>query len=265
MSELAFAGVRVHYEDTGGSGTPVLFVHAFPLQAAMWGPQIAALGDRWRAIAPDLQGFGRSSAPEDPSAYSMDVYADHLCSLLDDLGVRRAAVVGLSMGGYVAFALLRRRPEAVSALVLADTRAEADTPEGAQKRTSQQELVRERGTAPLIEDLLGVLLAPDTHARKPDVVERVRALMDNPAAGVIGALEALKGRPDSTDLLPTIEVPTLVMVGEHDAITPGDAARRLVDGIPGARLVTIPAAGHLSNLEAPEAFNGALAEFLGRL
>lgn len=263
MPELTAAGTKIDYTDTGGDGTPVLLLHAFPLSSRMWEPQIDALGDRFRFIAPDLSGFGGSDAPDD--GYSMEKWSGEVRALLDELSLDEVVLVGLSMGGYLAFECLRRFPERFSALVLADTRAEADPPEGVEKRTKQQGMVREGGRDELIGALTGALLAEGTTANKPDVVERVRSLMDNPPAGFIGALEAMKNRPDSSDELAAIKVPTLIVVGENDGVTPPDASRKMHEHIGGSRLVVIPDAGHLSNLEAPEPFNGALAEFLGSL
>ncbi|MEA2460438.1 MAG: hypothetical protein QOH90_615 [Actinomycetota bacterium] len=265
MPNVTVNGTNLSYSDSGGEGTAVLLLPAFPLNSKMWEPQVSELGERYRMITPDLKGFGASDAPEDPSGYSMDSYADDLSGLLDELGLDRVAVVGLSMGGYVAFSMLRRNRKQVRALVFADTRAEADPPEGVAKRTGQQEQIRKDGTAGLIEALSGALLGATTKEKRPEVVERAKTLMDNPAAGFIGALEAMKKRVDSTDDLARIDVPTLVIVGEEDGVTPPDAARRIHEHVGGSRLVTIPEAGHLSNLEAPEAFNAALGEFLDSL
>ncbi|MFN2587748.1 MAG: alpha/beta fold hydrolase [Actinomycetota bacterium] len=256
---------RIDYLDSGGGGTPVLLVHAFPLHARMWEPQMESLGDRWRLIAPDLMGFGGSDAPEDPAGYTVDAFAGDLKAVLDELGIDRAAVVGLSLGGYVALAFLRKHRSMVAALVLADTRAEADAPENVEKRTNQQGIVREQGPGALTDGLIGALLGEPTREKKPDVVETVRRLMENPAAGYIGALEAMKRRPDSTPDLTSIDVPTLIVVGENDTLTPPELSRKMHEHVGGSRLVVIPEAGHLSNLEAPEAFNGALAEFLSSL
>jgi 3-oxoadipate enol-lactonase len=264
MPTATIGDLEIDYTDTGG-GLPVLLLHAFPLHAGMWEPQISSLGDRYRLIAPDLKGFGGSSAPEDPNEYTMASYAEELAGFLDHLGLDSAVVVGLSMGGYITFELLRRFPGRVQALVLADTRAEADPPEGVEKRTKQQGMVRADGTAGLIDALVGALTSEATRAGKPDVAERLKELMDNPAAGFIGALEAMKKRPDSSDDLAKIDIPTLVIVGEQDGVTPPEAARKLHEHIGGSRLVVIPEAGHLSSIESPDAFNGALAEFLSQL
>jgi pimeloyl-ACP methyl ester carboxylesterase len=256
---------RIAYTDTGGEGTPVLLIPAFPLRGAMWEQQMADLGDRFRLIAPDLKGFGGSDAPEEPSDYSMDGYAKDLKGLLDHLEIERATVVGLSMGGYIAFALLRLFPASIAALVLADTRAEADTQEGKDKRSAQQAQVREQGTSGLIETLAGVLLGATTRQQRSEVVEQVKGLMDAPPQGFIGALEAMKNRPDSSADLASIGVPTLVVVGEEDGVTPPEAARKIHEHVGGSELVVLPETGHLSNLEAPEAFTKILDGFLAHL
>ena len=265
MPSVTVDSRRIEFLDSGGEGTPVLLVHAFPLRARMWEPQIEALGDRWRFVAPDLKGFGDSDAPDDAASYSMDAFADDLKAVLDELGIDRVVLAGLSLGGYVALAFLRKYRSSVSALVLADTRAEGDAPEAIEKRTNQQGIVREQGPGALTDGLIGALLGEPTREKKPDVVENVRGLMQNPPAGYVGALEAMKGRPDSTPDLTSIDLPTLIVVGENDTLTPPDLSRKMHEHIGGSRLVVIPEAGHLSNLEAPEAFNGALAEFLGSL
>ena len=265
MPSASANGITMNYTDTGGSGTPVVLLHAFPFNSAMWAPQIESLGDRFRFIAPDLKGFGDTEAPEGEAGYSMDSYADEVKALVDAIGLDRFVLAGLSMGGYIALAYMRKYADGVIGLVLADSRAEADPPEGKEKRSNQQKQVLQDGTAGLIEGLTGALLAESTRANKPDVVKNVQAAMENPAAGFIGALEAMKNRIDSTEGLAKIDVPTLVLVGENDAITPPDAARKLHEHIGGSQLVVVPDAGHISNMEAPEAFNGALGEFLNRL
>jgi pimeloyl-ACP methyl ester carboxylesterase len=262
MPTATVHGMKMNYVDTGGDGTPVLLVHGFPFNLEMWRPQIDALGDRWRLIVPDLKGAGGSDGPEDASHYSMDSYADELNALLDELGIDKVVFGGLSMGGYIAFAFLRKFPDRVAALVLADTRAEADPPEGIEKRTNQQAQIRSEGTAGIVEALTGALLSPTTKEKRPDVVQALRNVMDNPTRSYLGELEAMKGRPDSTGELASISVPTLIIVGEDDGVTPPDAARKMHEHIGGSRLVVLPEAGHVSNLEVPDAFNGAVAEFL---
>ena len=259
-------GIEIAYSDTGGSGLPVLMLHAWPLRSEMWAAQVNALAGRFRFIAVDFRGFGSSSAPDDPGVYSMETLAADAEAALDAAGVESAAVCGLSMGGYVTFELLRRNPERVAGIVLADTRAGADAPERVAQRTAQQQQIAEEGTERLVEDLVGgALLSETTRSRKPDVVEHVRALADSPAAGYVGGLEALKTRPDSTAQLTAIAVPTLVVVGEQDALAPPEIARSLHEHIGGSEMVVVPEAGHLSNLESPDVFTGALARFLREL
>jgi 3-oxoadipate enol-lactonase len=266
MPRANSGGVDIAYSDSGGSGLPVLLLHAWPLNSQMWSAQIDALAGRFRFLAVDFRGFGSSFAPNDSTVYSMETLAADAEAALDAAGVERAVVCGLSMGGYVTFAVLRRIPERVAAVVLADTRAEADPPERIEQRTAQQQQVASEGTQRLVDTLVGgPLLSDTTRSRKPDVVERVRALADNPTAGYIGGLEALKSRPDSTPQLTAISVPALIIVGEEDALTPPEIARSMHEGIGRSEMVVVPEAGHLSNLESPEVFTGALARFLQAL
>lgn len=265
MPAAELNGLKLDYIDTGGDGTALLLIHGFPFHRHMWDPQVEALGKGFRLLVPDLKGFGSSEAPEDRSAYTVDSYADEIKAVLDHAGVDKAVIAGLSMGGYVALAFMRKYPDAAAALVLANTRAEADPPAGIEKRTNQQNQVGKEGIAGLIEAMPGALLSEKTKANHPDVADRVRAVMDSPAAGYIGALEAMKQRPDSSAGLSAIKVPTLVIVGEDDPLIPADASRTLHEAIGGSKLVVIPEVGHLSNLEAPQAFNKALEEFLSDL
>lgn len=255
-------GLSINYHDTGGDGTPVVFVHGFPLDGRSWEPQLEALEETRRAIVPDLRGFGGSDVPDDRSAYSVDSFADDVRVALDDAGVDKAIVCGLSMGGYVTFAFARKYPEVVVGLVLADTRAEPDPPEAKEKRTAQQKQVSEEGPGGLIDVLPGALTSAKSRSRNPDLEPQLKKLMDNPAAGFIGALEAMKQRPDSSSDLAGIDVPTLIIVGEDDALTPPDAARTMHEAIGGSQMVVIPEAGHFSNLESPDEFNRALLGFL---
>jgi 3-oxoadipate enol-lactonase len=263
MPYLDFNGNKIAYKDHGGEGTPVVLVHGFPFDSEMWEQQVDALGDKFRVVTIDLLGFGESDAPHDRSAYSIETYADQVKAVVDALGVGKVVLVGLSMGGYVTFAFMRKYRDFAAGVVLADTRAEADAPEAIERRTAQQKQVSEQGTAELIDALTGTYVSQATMDKKKDVVERVKSLMDNPAYGFIGALEALKNRLDSTDGLVEIKVPTLIVVGEKDALTPPELSRKMHEHIGESRLVVIPEAGHMSNLESPDVFNGALAEFLG--
>ena len=258
-------GVRLHYSEAGSGEPALVLLHAFPLHAGMWAPQLEALSPGRRVVAPDLLGFGGSDAPDSMYRYTMLGFADLVAGLLDRLELDRVVLGGLSMGGYVALAFLRQYPERVSALILADTRASADTTAVFERRTDQQDQVARIGTTALIEVLLAGLLSDHTKSDRLDLVEQVRRLMANPAAGFIGALEAMKHRPDATEELASISVPTLVVVGEDDALSPPDVARDMHERIEGSRLAVLPRAGHLSNLEAAEEFNAAVADFLEEL
>ncbi len=259
-------GAQLHYVDVGVGDPPVVLLHAFPLHSDMWAPQVACLAATHRVVVPDLKGFGKSSAPDDPEAYSMGDYVRQVLGLAQILGLERIVLGGLSMGGYVAFSLVARHLDLLAGLVLADTRAGRDTPEVFKRRTDQQEQVRQEGTDALVETLLGGLLAPSTLEGRPQLVEQVRRIMaSNPPAGFIGGLEAMKARPDSLPTLGAVKVPTLVLVGEHDAPSPPDVVRVWQQRMPESELVVIPGAGHLSNMEDPDTFNAALVDFIDRL
>ena len=252
-------GARIGYDDMG-QGTPVVFLHAFPLNRSMWTPQTSALAADWRCIAIDFRGFGESAAD---GPFAIDRYADDVAQLLDELGVRRAIVIGLSMGGYIAFALWRRHASRVRALVLADTRAGADSPETRERRHELMTLALHEGPAAVADRQLVGLLGKTTRERRPDIASAVRAIAASATvAGIIGALEAMLGRPDSTPTLATVTVPTLIVVGDQDVITPAKEARAMQAALPGSRLELLSSTGHLSSVERPAAFNAVLVEFL---
>ncbi|MDF1564443.1 MAG: alpha/beta fold hydrolase [Deltaproteobacteria bacterium] len=238
--------------------TPVVFLHAFPLHAGMWADQREALGGR-EVLTPDFPGFG-GRAPGEPT---LEAFARAVLADLDAAGIDRAIFVGLSMGGYVAFRLHALAPERFAGLVLADTRSGADDEAGRQKRSEQAARVRAEGTGWMAAALLPALLGETTRRERPDAVARAEALITGAdAEGVARALEAMRDRPDSTPQLGEITCPTLVLVGAEDTLTPPAAARAMVEALPDARLVELPGAGHLSNLELPEAFDAALLDFL---
>lgn len=264
MPEAKIGGRRLSYEDSGGEGTPILLLHGFPHGAALWESQFAGLGGRFRIIAPDLPGFGGSEPPPDPMSWRIQHYADAAFGLLDELGVEKAVVGGISMGGYVAFSMLRRRPERIQALVLVDTAPGADSEETRDVRTEQQKEAREKGIEELSERLLLRLLSAK-HLADPELRKRVKGLMAHPPPSYVAALEAMKHRPDSTPELGRIKLPCLIVVGEEDVITPPRVAQAMQRAIPGSRLVVLPGAGHLSNVEDPEGFNQALSDFVAGL
>lgn len=250
--------------DEIGSGRPILFLHAFPLTRRMWRPQLAALAGRARCIAPDVRGFGESD-PAEP--HSMDQYADDAVALLDTIGVDEPVVVcGLSMGGYIAFALWRRHQDRIRALILADTRPTADTDEGRRNREALIDLARTGGSVAVADLQAPTLLVRRTLERCPEALEEVRAMIaaQSPEA-IIGASRAMLDRPDSTPTLSTISVPVLLIVGSEDTLTPPPNAEAMQRAIAGSRLECVSGAGHLSNLDRPAAFNGIVAEFLESL
>lgn len=238
--------------------TALVLIHAFPLSGAMWGHEMRALRDAADPIiAPSLPGFGGTAVPRGDA--SMDDYADSVVTAMDAAKVERAAVAGLSMGGYVAFALWRRHRERVERLFLADTRAEADTEEARDKRLRLAALIREHGIEALLK-------TPPPWLRKgsPHWDPLLKMIRGQTPDGVAQGSIAMADRPDSRPDLPTIDVPTAVVVGEEDEITPLEMSQSMVDLIQGATLSIIPGAGHISNLEAPTAFEAALRAWLRR-
>jgi pimeloyl-ACP methyl ester carboxylesterase len=228
----------------------------------MWAPQLAALQDSYRVIAPDLRGFGGSVGfTETPS---LDRMADDVAELLDELKIRERIVLGgLSMGGYTALAFARRHADRLRGLILADTKAEADDAEGKANRDRLIAFAAQHTARDVLEQMLAKLVGPATMAKHSEVVESLRQIAANQtSAGVIGALQAMRDRPDSGPSLAAIAVPTLVIVGEQDTLTPPSLAESLTARIRGAKLVRIAGAGHVSNMENPAEFNAAGRAFL---
>jgi len=243
-----------------GRGT-LFLIHAFPVNARMFDDQLALAGRGWRVVAPQLRRFDAGAG--DPAAASIDDYAADAIDLLDALHVEEAVIGGVSMGGYIAFAMLRQAPRYFQGLLLADTKSGADTPEAIDGRQRMLQLLSEEGPAGVANDMIPKLLGSTTRASRPDIVERVRSLvMSSQAEAIAGAIGALMTRPDSTPLLSSIRCPALVVVGEEDTVTPKAAAEAMHRAIPGSELVIISAAGHLSSLEQPVSFNQALTRFL---
>ena len=254
------SGVAMSYRDLG-EGDPLVLLHAFPLNGRMFESQMRAFSGSHRVVAPDYPGFGRS--PRTPAQPDIHYYAEGVRSLLDRLHLERVILGGVSMGGYVAFECMRLFPERVIALVLANTRPEPDSEETKENRTETALRVADEGVGVLVELQMERLLTPYTLQNDEELVENVRAMIfENSPDGVVAALGAMRERPDSTPLLGEISVPTLVVGGEEDGIITPEVVGAMAAKIPGARHVTIPRTGHLSNLEAPEKFNAAVAEFL---
>ena len=253
------------YREFGeGPGDTVVLLHAFPLDSRMFEPQAEALAGFRRLVTPDYPGFGRS--PRVPAQPDVRYYAEGVRGLLDRLGLERVVLGGVSLGGYVVFECLRLFPERVSALILANTRPEPDSEEIRENRKKMARRVAEEGVGVLIELQMERLLAASTLESNERVVEKVRGMiLESNPNGVVAALGAMRERPDSTPLLGKIEVPTLVIGGEQDGISSPEVMGAMAEKIPASRHVTLPRAGHLSNLEAPEGFNAALKEFLEEL
>lgn len=256
-------GISIDYREEG-AGLPVVFIHAFPLNQTMWDDQVAVLRNVCRTITLDLRGFGDSDAP--PGPYAMEQMAADIRGLLSFLNLDQVVLAGLSMGGYVALAFYRNYPDAVRAMVLADTRASSDTHEARGRRLKSATKAESEGSNAIADDLVPLLLGRTTRETRRSVVERVREMIRaNSAHGIAGAQRGMAERNDSTYILPGIGVPVLIIVGAEDELTPPAEAESLRNGVPGARLRVIEAAGHLANLEQPEQFNAELIAFLAEL
>lgn len=249
----------------------LVFLHAFPLNARMWEPQFALAERGWRLIAPQFRGFDGAAGgqvslvPQGETCppTTMDDYAGDVIDLLDALRVQEAVVCGLSMGGYVAFAMLRHAPRYLQGLILADTRPQADAAEGVKGRERMLQVLEAKGPPAVADEMLPKLLGETTRRERSDLVEHVKGLvLANGAGAIAGALHALKSRPDSTPLLASIHVPTLIVAGEEDTVTPPAVAEEMRRAIAGSDLSIISEAGHLSNLEQAQAFNATVARFL---
>ncbi|MBE0566294.1 MAG: alpha/beta fold hydrolase [Krumholzibacteria bacterium] len=257
-------GVTIHYVEQGAvTALPVVFIHGFPFSHAMWAPQLDAVAARHRAVAYDLRGHGRSGVGD--GQYTVEGHVDDLLALLDHLGIARAVLVGLSMGGYVALRAVERAPGRCRGLALCDTRSEADGNEAKLKRAAGAAAVKRDGAAAFADGFVKAVFAPGTFAARPEAVEAIRLIIagTEPLA-IAGTLLALAGRTDTTESLARIAVPTLIMVGEHDEVTPPDASCAMHGLIPQAELHIVPGAGHLSSVENPDFFNRKLLAFLDR-
>ncbi|MEX2560555.1 MAG: alpha/beta fold hydrolase [Pirellulales bacterium] len=270
MKRVAAAGTELAVFDRG-SGPVLLFVHGFPLDHTMWAPQLEAFTPTHRVLAPDLRGFGASgllpeAAGGDGAKLTMEGLADDLALLLDALGVREPVTLcGLSMGGYIAWEFVRKHRGRLARLVLCDTRAAADSQEVAEGRHKTARRVLAEGSQVVADAMLPKLFSNKTLADQPRLVEQIRQVMlrTNPQT-IAAALLGMAERPDSTSLLSAIDLPTLLIVGAEDAITPAGEMRAMAHLIPAAHLVVIDEAGHLAPLENPSAVNSALEQFLAK-
>lgn len=248
----------------GQGGVPLLMVHGHPFNRTMWTPQLHALGARHRMVAPDLRGYGQSTVV--PGSTPLDTFARDLAALLDHLGIARAALCGLSMGGQIVLEFHRLFPERVAGLVLADTFARADSPQVRKDRRDRADALERGGMAEYAHGVLDSMVAPATVRDLPDVAAHVlRMMLAAPPRGAAAALRGRAERPDYTAMLARIAVPTLVVVGSADVFTPVSDARYLHERIPGADLIVVEGAGHMPNLERPAEFNRALSMLLAKI
>ena len=252
--------VQMAYTDTG-MGHPVVLIHGYPFNRSLWNEQVVVLSSSYRVIAPDLRGFGETDSSENPA--TMNRMAEDVARLMDHLGISQAVIGGLSMGGYVALAFYKLFPSRVRALVLADTRAQADTEEAKQTRAQQAEKALSEGMAGIADAMLPKLLTPETVSKRPEVVKRVRDMMlKTKPEGAASALLGMAEREDQTPLLSRIASPALILVGAEDAITPVADSEKMHNAIGGSQLVVLENAGHVANLERTEEFNKNLMDFL---
>jgi pimeloyl-ACP methyl ester carboxylesterase len=256
-----------------GSGPPLLLVHAFPLDGRMWAPQLEALAGHLQVVVPDLRGFGAAGEQvTDPVQARLapggwlDLLADDLARLLDQLGLERVTLAGLSLGGYVAFAFLRRHRARLAALALIATKAPADGAEAAKARLEMADRVLAEGVGFVPEVMLPRLLGQTSLRSRPDVVEQVtRLILEQQPAAIAAAQRGMAARPDSTGLLGGISVPTLVVVGAEDQVTPPDESRAMAAAIPDGRLAVIDQAGHLVCLEQADRLNQLVYRFVSEV
>lgn len=256
-------GTAFEYDDVG-NGIPLLMIHGFPLDRTLWRTQIEGLQSVARVIAPDLRGFGRSD--DAPETMTMDNYAADLKTLLDSLNLQRIVLCGLSMGGYIALAFLAKYPGSVRGLILANTRAVPDSDQAREGRYAMVKQAFDEGVRSIAEALLPKILTEATIAKRTSLTTFIRSMMAGQRAeGVAAALRGMAERPDRTPMLGAINIPTLIITGEADSIIPVSESQAMNEAIPGSKLVIIPETAHLSNVEAPEAFNAAVRDFLGKL
>ncbi len=255
--------IGIAYDEVG-SGPAIVLLHGYPFNRTLWRQQTEALIPGNRVITPDLRGHGES--PTTPGAATMEAMARDVAGLLDHLKIGRATIAGLSMGGYVALSFYRLFPSCARALVLADTRAQGDTQENKKARAAQAEKALHEGMEGIADAMLPKLFAPETVAQRPEIVKRVREMMvQTQPEGAAAALAGMAQREDQRPFLSRIVVPTLILVGRQDAITPLEDSEAMHYAIAGSKLKVIEGAGHVSNLERPEEFNETLLKFLQQI
>lgn len=262
---VRIADINLDYEDTDPQSPArltVLFIHGYPLSRKLWEPQIKGLAGFARLLALDLRGFGRSEAT--PGPYSMEHLADDCIAFLDQLGITHPVILcGLSMGGYITFALYRKYTQRVLGIILSSTRAGADSPEARVNRDKAISVAEKEGIEGIVQLMLPKMLAPNTYLNHPELVDRVRSIMrDSSVPGITGVLAGMRDRPDSTNLLSQITVPTLMIFGDQDQFVNNSEVKAMRASIKDVKLYIISNAGHLLNLEQPNLYNEHLSSFL---
>lgn len=258
----------IHYIDIGiSNATPVIFIHGFPFSHKMWtfpGGQVEALASTCRIIAYDVRGHGESEIGD--GQYTIELFVDDLLGLLDHLNIVKAVVVGLSMGGYIALRAIERNPDRFRALVLCDTKSDEDSNEAKIKRAASIKAVKLNGPKVFAENFVANVFTPESFNTKPDAIKMIQSIIERTAPiSLCGALLALASRTNTTPALSSIAVPTLIMVGEHDALTPPAASQAMNEKIPNSELHIIPNSAHMSNIENPEEFNKHLVAFVQKV
>lgn len=258
-------GITMNYTERGlPQGLPVVFIHGFPFSHSMWEPQMKALPNNIRAVTYDVRGHGESDVAD--GIYTIELFVDDLIALLDHLSIERAVLCGLSMGGYVALRAFERHAERFKALILCNTRTEADTNEGKVRRSASIRTVKTEGVAAFADGFVKAVFAEKTFQTNSSAVEMIRTMIKrNSPLGICGTLIALAARTDTTAVLPSIRIPTLILVGAEDKLTPPSASESMRDRIAKSEMHVIPNAAHMSNLENPEEFNAHLIHFLKRM
>jgi 3-oxoadipate enol-lactonase len=262
--ELKIKGNSVRYYDEGPpDGQPIIFIHGFPFNKSMWNAQVQAFESTHRVLAYDVRGHDGSSAGT--AELSLEQFGDDLIAFMEALSVTDAVICGLSMGGYIALNVLGRDQGRFRALVLCDTQCKADAPEAREKRIKTIASIRLSGLSKYADESVANLFAPITHSNKPEVVSFIKdTILRTNADTICKTLQALADRKETCGNLSQTKLPVLIMVGQEDKVTPPELAMQMHQLAPNSQLETISAAGHLSNLENPEAFNATLKAFLNK-
>ena len=267
MASVDVRGTSIHYAERNAQRADALvLLHAFPVHGGMWREVMDGLPATWRVIVPDFRGFGESGGAGETAAFTIEALADDVQAMVEQLGLGKVVLAGLSMGGYVALAFAKKYPQSLRGLVLLDTKAGADTAEGKENRDRMIAIAREKGAKPIAQAMLGKMIPAETAAHRPTLAQELLEMMESTRAETIAhALAAMRDRPDRTGELALIKVPTLVGVGDQDEITPVEVAREMAAKIPGARLKVFTGSGHMSAMEQPSQVAAAVTEFLARI